>query len=108
MRIYIITPVRIPTSLGQAVQANKRLDKPLTKTEKRVLYVLMKSDLGEIPDEETRKLILWVTRTDSNQWARIVEASPDKAEIVEAINNFFFGNLIDRCIASKQKEIYHE
>jgi hypothetical protein len=110
MKTYLLTPPQTSTPLSQALRSNKPLNKPLSRTEKQVVFVLMKGCQCEVeePDAVTREFILAISRTDSNQWARIVEASPEKAEIIEAINNFFYGNLIDRCFANKAKETYHE
>ena len=109
MKAYFLASPPTSTPLARAVKTKKPLDKSLSRTEKQVVYVLMKGCQRQVeePDAVTREVILSISRTDSNQWARILEASPEKAEIIEAINNFFYGNLIDRCFASK-KETYHE
>jgi hypothetical protein len=102
MKSYsLITPT--VTLFCQALRADQPLDKPLTLAEKWVLRVLMKCRQGEEPDTITRENILWISRTNPNQWARITETSPELAEIMAAVNNFFFGNLIERCVKKSDK-----
>ena len=97
MKTYLLT-TPTPTQFCQALRVDKSFDKPLTQAEKWTLCVLMKCRLGNEPDANTRNDILWISRTDPNQWSRIVAKHPEKAELIQAINNFFYGNLIERSV----------
>ena len=104
MKTYsLITPTQ--STFGQALRANKPLENPLAQAEKWVLCVLMKSQQGKEPDAAMREFILAIAKADRSQWARIAAANPEKAEIMAAINNFFYGNLIERCSAAGCKQV---
>lgn len=102
MKTYLLI-TQTPTLFSQALRIDKSLDKPLAQAEKWVLCVLMNCRTGNEPDDATRNDILWITKTKPCQWARIVAVCPEKAEIVQAVNDFFYGNLIERSVAGKAK-----
>lgn len=79
--------------LFDSMNPNRPMDRPLTMTERQVVYVLLDPSKGERPDPATEKLIKNISKETPAQWLVTVKKHP---EIVQAIYSFIYGNLAER------------